>query len=264
MTLLVAAVLLPLAACSVKEDRSVCPSVLTVRLEDDEAARLFDSLYVYVLGRDGRIASFLASVQDLVDGLVEVEVPRMQPIRVVVASDTGDMTVGYDAVACPPGSESGALIDGMDEVFAQVYDERCEAVVSLRKDYMNLTVLIQDLSDCILTVSADFSSLSVPEGTPAGPEFRAECREVSAGTYAVRIPRQTEGSNIVLSVDMVMPDGRRVRSGYFLVGQILSENGYDWSETFLRDAVISLDGDLILMGVRVLDWDPQDLDTVLR
>lgn len=263
------ALLFSLTACSVKEDRSVCPSLLYVSLDSNQVSEALDSVivYVYAAGTSVPVIRSREAVADLIERPACYEVPRAVELNVVVLSD--DTGLSYEAAElfCVSPNDCPELFDGFSSLTIDSYEESAFTMVSLRKDYARITILLQqdEVTDCALTITADCNGVETITGAARRGQFRFLCREVSEQTYEVRLPRQDPQSEILLIVEgLKAKTGRRDIYGYFDIASLLYEKEYDWTEENLKDAIIGIGRDMMLTGVTVLDWEDQDLDTIFQ
>ena len=237
-----------LIACSVKEDRSVCPCELTVRSAEKLSS---DGRVLVSVIQDGAVVKQgMMSRREFEEGACVLTVPR-KPSTVTVFTGITDM----DMV-------SGRTLDireenECDKVFSSIGSvlpvaDTCSCTVIPRKNYANLFLEVvgmpQDGSVRILgkVHGYDVVSLSPREGPFAFvPEGSLD------GTYkcVIRLPRQTDDSLTleVLSGDSLLetvPAGRLIKS-----------SGYDFDEESLPDITLTVDLTRSSAAVRIADWD---------
>ena len=233
--LAVPAVMLAALSCSIKEDRSKCPCILIMDLEEvpwNTPEEGFP-LSLQVSGPGGFSLENPVSVEECSTSYT-VEGPRQGVYSSLLTSPAGDFFVGGRGIVIPEGKDCPPL--WMYSRFLDTSVEDIREKVVLRKSFCTMSVTFKGVPPgkyslrflgtvCGYDLSAkpvpgEFSYLSVPDG---------------GGTCSARIPRQTDSSLIaaVESGDMVLR--------YFAIGEILAKNGYDWTSPDLADASLTID-----------------------
>ena len=216
----IALVLLLLPACSVKEKRSQCPCLLSIKLESAPAT----------LRVEGE--GFLRMWNCPRDTLLQVKVPRngveISTLRGAEFFPDGSVRIAY-------AYDSPAVY--FDACSVDTDSESADATLRPHKSYCALTVVCDGPPGGGEPYWVEFKgNVSGWErnGTLIESPFSYRCVPELDGSFTVRLPRQRDES---LRMDILFSD-RIVRS--FSLGTALSRAAYDWTEPDLPDREIVL------------------------
>ena len=241
-----ATILLFLASCTVKEDRSPCPCLL--QLDVDGCRKFGETLGLRVWN----ISELLSENIDIekVTDFVERDIPKGD---VVVGAFTGlsSSTLEGRSVVIPKGCQSDSLYAYREDLAA--YDEYVRSKVVLHKQFATLHLFFKDESGLLsgeleTELSSDTGGLSLEDLSPIEGEFciRPEIVEREA---QLRLPRQrNERLEMTLFID-----GETVES--YDLGRMISTTGYDWNEPDLKDIEMVIDLAEAVISLRISGWD---------
>ncbi len=254
---------LPLS-CSVKEDRSRCPFVLTVDLSLAERPQAFcDSVDVYAF--DGSSDCFSRVVFSLAEkGACTFELLRGKFNLCGFfnfSSSLGDVSSGR--LAIPIGSQA-------DSLYAFAYDiefslERMIVYPRLYKQFATMSLVFDGIGEAeqfaanyTVKVTSDTGGIGMATLEGFAGKFEYE-PPLADGRASVRLPRQA-GSGLRLEV-------RSIASGDVVLSRPLSEeitaSGYDWSAPDLDDIEIAVSGlGQCTVKVNVKEWDIYDIQDI--
>lgn len=218
-----------LTACSVIEDRAVCPCWLKVSYENAEGhAR-------YFIYSDTGIAA--QGIEDVSTGPHMYEVPR-DTICYSASFGIPDDHVAGSRYIIPEGQETALFYAFLDEVI-EISSDFIETTVRPEKQYSDILVrFMEDISasytemNCVVasgTGGIDLCTLQPLEGG-----FRVEKNPSRDGRFTVSVPRQGFDDLTVT----VYEKGQKLKT--YDISGILEEHGYDWSEGSLRDVTVTL------------------------
>ena len=238
-------VLLPLlAACSVKEDRDVCPCWLQIDLStcshyaDRVALKGWTSsspvFGVQVLGEDFSTAH-------------EEEVPRTMVSYCATSGLDASRNSGMSVIV-PEGNQSDRLYAYRADVPA--FGETAYDKVSLHKQYAAVAIKIDDAStDYSVKVRGGWNGLDLVTLKPLAGAFEFVPEKTEDRVWYFRLPRQGDDSLVMDITD---------RSGYtypYDLGALIRESGYDWDAEDLDDIMIGVDYHTGQMTIRVIPWE---------
>lgn len=233
------------SACSVKEDRGLCPCVLELEFAESDAAAL-RSVELLVTSRDG------FALSDTVDVIgsgnrFSAPVPRAD-LHVRAWSGTGGMASEY-GLLIPLGHSCPKVHMHDSDVSAE--GEKVSETVFMRKNH------------CVVTLKTE-GGVRLPsdvrvKGNVAGYDDRGKPLpggfevalddEPEDGAYEFVLPRQMDAS-LMLEVD----DGQ---GGYkaFALGHYIVSSGYDWSAPDLDDVTVVMDYALTEVRLTISGWE---------
>lgn len=232
-------------ACSVKEDRGVCPASLY--LEFDQSYPMCPHLAnLTILKQESVIC------EDTVDlgkeiGEYSVKVPKgLIHVRVWASTDNLDnkngieIPLGYD---CPE-------VYMFDSDIA-VYGEEVRSHVVMRKNHCIMTVVSADGAGFSYGIHVTGNICGyMADGRPKQGDFNAPLsKKAASDSWEVVLPRQSDES-LLLHVS----DETGVLTT-FALGQYLSASGYDWNSADLKDISVTLDYALTQISVFVDGWE---------
>lgn len=233
-----------LASCTlIREDRTRCPCLLTLRLE-----RLPAHPVTLTLEGEG----FREEYRVDRDTCLQVPVPKGSLRWTAVAGAQADelgcfrIPYGYD---CPSLYLGGGAADTARDTAA--------VDVTLHKHFCTLQLEVVSPPGWGEPYRAEIRGAVAgigPDGTPLEGDFA--CR-LEAG-FSARLPRQDPEAPLWL--DIAMPD-RVVRS--FSLGTYLDKAGYDWSAPDLEDCPLELRLSVTRLLLQAGDWTeelPWDID----
>lgn len=224
-------------SCSVKENRSLCPCLLTVRIS---AVRSPPANLVCISGQE--VANRIVPG----DTLFHIPVPRGRVLALAYAG-AGEIPHPEEGCTAPPGHVFPPLYLASASVEAS--GDSVAVHLPLRKQFCTLSLTLEGppgwAEPYAMEVCGEVCGVSA-EGAPLPGPFRAQLEpsqalplgaaQPSSGVWAVRLPRQHPVDPLWL--DIRMPD-RVVRR--FNLGALLQDAGYDWLAPDLEDLEITLE-----------------------
>lgn len=231
-------------ACSVKEDRDVCPCRLVIDMgEVDTAVVRYAELVVTT--SDGFCLRDTLEAKEFGDGCV-VEVPRgYVGVGVYFGAagsvrDDGRLGIDYGN-ECPHVYMHSALVKADGEVV--------EEDILMRKNHCIMTIQVQSEKDFPFRLEAKGHIDGYESGgKPSVGKFMYAMHADEEGVCRMALPRQTDDS-LVLEVH---DDSGVLRT--FALGEYVAASGYDWGEEDLKDITVSLDYALTRVVISVGDW----------
>ena len=232
-------------SCSVKEDRSDCPCLLALDLQEipAEAYPLRWQLRQGAYSDSGSIALEEGA------GVFHLELPRGGAQVYAVTGDLGLFDEGFvipTGHGCPPVSFWCASVDARGESAA--------ATVRLRKEHCVLTLRIFGSPHpraYRLLVEGNVAGYDALGRPSAGP-FRCE---PSPPSFRVLLPRQTDDSLLLNVYDAESDAGEEtVPLRTFALGHASAASGYDWMAPDLADLTLELDFEASTLSLRTDRW----------
>ena len=205
-------------ACSIKEDREICPCFLTVVRPDSGA------------GSQGDVFWYLGMIEEGEKQVCDIEVPRTVFRLIAVSGIVGGL------------SGNSVFRIGEGESYPPVYyyktdlDAHCNSLrdtIRLHKNYCNVSIEGQ-VSDSFTYILAGSSCGFDWEGNIVRGDFSSPFYREGA-SFCCRAPRQADSS---LRLELYK-DGVLLRS--FPIGEMIAESGFDWAAEDLEDIEVRLD-----------------------
>lgn len=245
MSVLIPVCFLLASACTVKDDRSVCPCILEL---DFMAPDSVDTASVGLLltSADGYVLSDEVNVEES-GGRYSVPVPRTE---LHVRSWTGD-----DGLA----SEYGLLIPlGQDCPHVYMHDsdvlvegETIHESVVLRKNHCIMTLMTagEGRISSDVRIKGNVAGYDA-YGQPLSGDFEYLLdSDGSDDVHVAVLPRQKDES-LMLDIDDGNGNGKAFALGHYIVS-----SGYDWNAPDLEDVTIVLDYALTEIRIAVSGWE---------
>lgn len=242
---LISAVITAFPSCSVKEDRSRCPSLLQLDMTPCKA----HTRTVSVTACDGDVLFRHRYVPGVTPDTVEYDVPR-ELIRVYALNDGESPILGGPSVVVQPGCQFDSLFSCSHDV-----DADCESVydmIRLHKQFASLTLDLTGLlpiqSNCNMEICGNVIGYDVMDMMPIGGQFSFMMEECRDQRYNVLLPRQKDDS-----LGLVIHHGGE-RKSYYPIGEYLRDAGYDWYAEDLADAVVTIKTIEAGVSVQITEW----------
>jgi hypothetical protein len=245
--ILMALVVAVVVGCSVKEDRTVCPSRLVLDLSGVDTSLVKSLNLMAVL--DGRVVlQDKLFVADFDEEYV-ADVPHGK-LLVNVWGGGEDRAPFNDGLIIPYGCECPPLY--MHSFEADTRGEAFRQVVELCKNHCRLTVKMDGVAEIpySLTFKGNVDGY-MQNGLPSSGDFSCVAYPSGLGESEALMPRQLD-SSLLLEVD----DNSSV-SKVFAIGEYILASGYDWTEKDLKDVTICLDFYVTDMKITIQGWDKE-------
>lgn len=257
--LLIAAACILLASCTVKEDRTVCPSWVTVRSNGYVCNGVSSESLRITFSSDNDVAAEgTASWQDFIGGKFVIQVPRK---HVFFCGLTGydESHRDNDCITVPEGLQFDRVFGFYDEQFLIEEERTFEEPVNKHHAVLILSVVgynkVKYPFVVKLVSNTDGIMLYRKEGH-AG-RFAYTMNEGDDGKYRCVLPRQCDGS---LCLCLFRSSGEEVTT--IPVGEQLAQSGYDWAKDDLDDIPVILDFSKNEILIEVNDWETYSLGDI--
>lgn len=240
-----------LGACTVKEDRELCPCYLHVDFVDREG--IPES--VPVMGWNGG--------ELFRDGVVVAEndpwwIKPVHKQELCVTSYIGVDRASSDGhfLTIPAGSQCDSLYAFHEMVDAT--GEVAYAVVDYRKQFCTVFLSLgrsaAEMQDYRFLVKGNTYGFDLLDFSPVdGPFNCAPAPKAGENIVSFRIPRQKDDS---LTVQLwLIKDGVMDDLGVYPLGKYIDRLGYDWGAEILQDVYVTLDMVLGLVVIGVDGWE---------
>ena len=233
------------SACSVKEDRDLCPGLLSL---DFVCPDIPDARHVGLLVTSDEDVVWSDTVDVMMNGDgYSVSVPQT---RLHVRAWTGDdAMVTESGLVIPYGQDCPRVY--MHDSDIMVTGEYFHEVVTLRKNHcvMTLNTEGEGRIPSDLKLRGNVAGYDA-EGAPlyGSFEFLLEDGGLEEGYKAV-LPRQMDASLM-----LVIDDGGGSHKA-FALGQYIVSSGYDWTAPDLEDITVTLDYALTEIRLIISGWE---------
>lgn len=233
--------------CSVREDRDLCPCVLSLDFSGNDSDMLEDGIFVMVRSSDKGVRF---SVRDTVTLPLWAEVVPRTELRIVSVWPAASLSRvpengdgGQALVVIRPGEECPEVWMDSKKVYASGETE-CEKM-TVHKNFCRLTVSVRNVS------GAEFPYRMEIRGNVSGYDLDGQPMRgmfISPVGESVRIPRQLDTS---LMLDVISEDDS-CRS--FAVGNYIAASGYDWTSPDLKDISMEIDYSETGLSFKIGAW----------
>ena len=252
-SLLLPALFALLASCSIKEDRSGCPCLLTVDLSLILDAGITPTTW---WDKGLHIALFeLSTGADTHSSYPYEETLDEYVYRVAKGDDGVSGIVGLDEcilsgreVRCPEGCQSDPLYVSGKTVSCE--GEEARTVLEMNKQFTMVEITGLASFDYRMEVTAGSSGLDILTRKALEGRFRYPLVCGEDGVARFRLPRQGTDDVLVLMYDR--EDGHLDNA--FPLGRYLTEIGYDWDAVSLADVSVHVDSVTISVSITVEGW----------
>ena len=239
-------------SCSVKEDRSDCPCMLTLDLSDVDYGLLREAglteMGIIVASESGTCVRKTISIEEAPRECV-LAVPRSLVNLCAVCGDGRSWKDSSAIVAegeeCPRWYVCFDSFDACRNAMTRK--------VALHKNHCILTVRLKNSYGVpsrkfFVFAEADVCGFDMYGNLVAG-YLKADSEESVDGAGSVCLPRQRDGS---LSFRILFPDSGDIRS--FPLGEYILQSGYDWNAADLEDIDVEVDFSLTGVSFTIDAW----------
>ena len=240
------------ASCSVKEDRTPCPSYLTVYYHEAVPVMEENGIHTGVITTVTNSAAFrFRSDVDPAEYPAGLEVPVLPKSIATVSAIAGVMTseVGEDVLTYRRGAEPDRIWAVSDPV--DCTGELAEYVVVLHKQYAVMRVIFKgadEYANLRMEVHGNFNAFETSTLIPVKGAFYTDLRHVHGETWEVIVPRQGDDA-----LSLRLYDGDEYLYDV-PVGKNLATAGYNWSKRDLDDFEVFLDWAVPEVGIKIAPW----------
>ncbi len=240
-----------LFSCTVKEDRSACPCLLTVDLSKSlDAGITPPSLW----DRDLQLFLFPESGEELRQ-VIRYEEAEPEYVFRVAKGDVGVSGVlGLDSgivEGCvwtlPEGVQSDGIYVSSDRV--SCLGEEARTVLEMNKQFVNVEITGLDSLGRRMEVTAACSGLDLLSCEAVPGRFRCPLACEADGVCRFRLPRQSGNDILILLYDETGRLDNRIPLGLYL-----EEIHYDWSAPSLTDVSLYIDRVMASVSISVSGW----------
>ena len=245
-TIVVPCLLLCLVACTVKEDRRICPCILEVSFHEKENI----SDQVTLVGW---------SAEELFDVKIKIEdypdnyshnTPRTMVFFGAAKGVSKCRKAGHLLVV-PEGQECDSLYAYCD--YIDCTGETAQTAVSFHKQFATIHIGVTNASydpgEYHLAISSKSCGIDMLTCDAVAGNFKCAPGLFKENEYRCRVSRQVDES-MVMTVTHLLGD-----SVDFPLGEYINTIGYDWKASDLLDIYITLDIARGKVGVGVADWE---------
>lgn len=232
-----------LSACSIKEDRTDCPSVLVLDLSEVE----FDSLKVSVEAVGGYLYKDVVYRSDYGEPYC-INVPRGNLLFGAYSGDVDAINYSLPGLVIPLGNECFSV--HMDNSSLEVDGEVFYKKVELHKNYtcVSFNLLHEGVPSAFnIRLLGSINGYSA-DGNPQMGIFSVDTSLDERGRAAVRVPRQIDGSLELV----IMNDDKMLRK--FAIGEYILQSGFNWEALNLDDIEVDIDYSLTMITLKIAQW----------
>ena len=242
-----AAILAACAACTVKEDRDVCPCSLTVSFSDPDA-----SGPVELLGWDSEtVFRYQVLIEDCRPEWTKSVRKGVFILSACKGTAGSSIPMGH-VIRIPTNCQADSLYAYFEKVEAT--GDRAHANVIFRKQFATVFLDIRQSDEtirkCRFQVEGNTCGFDVLDFSPIAGPFLFEPAPVAEETIVTfRIPRQADDSLMITVYPEDSPEAR------FPLGEYIRQLGYDWKSEDLQDIYLSIDLVRGVVALRIADWE---------
>lgn len=262
LTITASAILAVLLACSctVKEDRTGCPSWVTVNLDGFVALGETEATLSFA-SPEGPVARNTVDILPYYGGGYVQAVPRTK-IRVSVVAGTDNSIIQGDTVRVKRGRTADPLLMSSLTCHPMVDEYPVEAVP--HKQYCRIDFVFPHLPSGLdypfrFRIRTLWDGIGIYSLEPTGGEYEAVVGPNHLGEFFTFLTRQGDGPMLL---DIFEPDAGSDVTGELQktvdLGALFEAAGYDWHKEDLDDVALTVDFSRADVGIRVIEWERDD------
>ena len=246
--------LLLLCACSVKEDRGLCPCELHVA--GSEPLRTDGGVLVSVIQDGAVVKQGMLGKEDFDGGKCVLTVPRKPSVVTVFSGITDMSTADGKRLDILSGYECDELYSC--SAFAELDGDEAECIVTPHKNFARLDLTVIGLPEiALMHIGGKVHGYDLLDLAPCEGTFGCGPREGGSRVHwFLRLPRQVDDS-LDLEVLVGGDEVRRVP-----LGAIIAAGGYRYDDEDLLDITVTVDLSKSEAIVHLSDWEDGESSTI--
>ena len=252
-----------LSSCTIKEDRTECPSYLTLYYDNVIHMHDFSKALVTVFASE-------VVVQENVDIIPlegvgnEYAVPRRENIAMCAVGHE-NLWWKHDSLTVPTGLDWGRVF--LDSQSVDCSGDLAHASFDVHKEYCQVNFILVGLNDTStypfdIRVRANCNGIRMRDRRPLHGAFTTYAQpENTAELFRVRVPRQ-EANEMTMDLLHKRPDHDYKEDDLLMtidLGRALSIVGYNWGKEDLDDLYVTVDFVLGTYSVRIVPWSEDEI-----
>ncbi len=244
--IITALAVLGFCSCTVKEDRTVCPCLLEVFFPDK--GETFSKVLL-----EGWAADEVFRDEILLGGNQDTYKRRVPRTMIHFSAVTGLAQCNHQGyvITVPEGNQCDSIYGYIDSVDCS--GETAYTEVDFHKQFSTVTIQIINDSfpaqDYSFVVSSGSNGLDMLSLQAIAGQFKHQLELEDGRRMAFRLPRQGDDSLMLL---VAHKSGDSVK---YPLGQFISDTGYDWDATDLKDVFITIDISRNKVTIGVAGWE---------
>ena len=255
---LICLILVLACACSVKEDRSVCPMYLNLNFDRQIYDDVLHDSFVNVSARNTYFSQSI-NIRHYESIGLDIQVPR-GTVRASAAFGHEGFNCSGDSLIAKKGCEISPLFLWTEKIVS--HDDLYYAEVLPRKQFCRMNIVIVGLMpgedfEYGLRLRADCNALSVYSAKALEGNYTVFASRKNASGYEILIPRQKEHA---LLLELVEHDEAVV---VLDLGAYMKDCGYDWSEPDLDDLMVIVDYTALTLSLEIQEWNNDRIEVVI-
>lgn len=243
------------SACTVLENRGVCPSYLNLTVCHHPDEGIFPGGKAWCLLYDEKGEIIESSSLEKMDIRDTTLLYSVQPRRTVTAVTSGRV-VSAGCVYAAPGEQ-------MDSLYAFRKDLECrdeevsESILIQDKQFCTLSVNLDEealpyASDLILRIEAPCNGTTFPSLEAHSGEFLCQMAFGGNPSVIVRLPRQgSPGLTLLLRTELF--------TATYDMYEVMSAAGYDWTSPSLEDFRITVSINASTGQLEISEWEVEEM-----
>ena len=238
--------LMSLSSCTIKENREVCPCILTLHL--DERLSDWENLVLFLNG-ENFFHSDTLDLERMVGRDYRLEVPRGK-LSMLAVAPSGRTLSARGRIEITPGEDCPPVYTDRRNI--EIHSENHRDTLLLHKNHCRLSISFTyedpvGFQEMDMELRGNVSGYD-EKGLPFPGEFRYRLEPDGKGTCEVLVPRQLDPS-----LELVMGrEGKNLQT--FAVGEFMQEVGYDWANLDLKDCRMTVDVAITALIVEISGW----------
>ena len=248
------AALLLLCACSVKENRSLCPCELHVACS--EPLKTEGGVLVSVIQDGAVVKQGMLDREDFDGGKCVLTVPRRPSVVTVFTGITDMNTAGGRRLDIQSGHECDEIYSC--SAFAELDGDEADCLVTPHKNYARLDLAVIALPDAaLMRIDGKVHGYDLLSLDPCEGSFGCGPRDGGSGVHwFLRLPRQLDDS---LALEVLL-GGEVVRR--IPLGTVIAAGGYRYDDEDLLDIAVTVDLSKSEALVHLSDWEIGEYSTI--
>ena len=242
-------------ACSVKEDRSDCPCLLSIYPDpgiDPDKFKIFGNTFLIRDLQSGeKYAHGLLSFDTysyIPQRAVTLRIPKSRVSLCSVFSSSG---AADEFITIPDGCQADSVFVHLSAI--DCTGETAQDTLRLLKQWCSLYIHLDDsnrYSEGDVRLEGRWNGFEAATLTPSPGIFNFAPDTLSRNRFMIRLPRQADES---LALEVRDPDSDYIKT--YPLGEYIAKSRYDWKKHSLDDIIVYIDNSSVRIEVLTMEWN---------
>lgn len=249
-------------ACDVKEERDVCPCLLSIDLSQCINKRLNKTL---ALSIDGEHISETINIKlaSKTNNIVK-KVPKELLFITAFSNKIKHSELKKDHIEIPTGNQADSIFYHAKYINAD--REKINEKIYLKQGFVKLIIESKYKEDDFfpfeIEICSNTNGYNIITSEPTFGKFLYTPTSDENNNFSCVIPRQGDNSLVINIYDFLTKSNNRHLLKSIELGKILEKQEYDWHAAVPEDIHVMIDLNMPTFSIEVNDWDSETYEDI--